>query len=687
MPKIVKTLFISVVSLVVLVAVGLAAVVMLVNPNDFKPQIIELVEKQTGRQLSIEQPLELTVFPNIGISTGDVRLSNAKGFAEANFAQFDQLVLRVKLMPLLNQQLEADTVVLRGMRLNLERRANGQTNWDDLVAKSSGEAPAKSSDVAVVPAALVIEGVDIDDAQITWVDQLAGEQITITKMSLQSSGIKAGQSTDVSASLQLQSTLHKLTADISLSGQIKAAADPSKLMISPLSLKARATGDALPKSGLSVDLKTNLAVDLPNQSVRLEKLQGDVLGMQISADLSATSKDALQVKSGLTLSTDSLRDVLETLGITLKIADANVMGPFRLTAEAQQFGQTISLDKLELNLDDLRVKGGAQLVQGKVPSVSANISMNALNVDRYMPPVSDKPSAKQAADSANPLGALFAANVDAQLQISELVAQKVKMTDVLVEAKSKDKQLRVYPMKAKLYGGDFSGDIKIDARKKEPFIQAKKVLRNVQLGPMLNDRMAFDKLVGLGDIEADMSVRGLDEAAIRNSLNGTASFNFRDGAVKGVNIAKLIRQAGALLGVQSSGEVSDQNQTDFTSLSGSIKAVNGVVSNSDLSAMSPLLRVSGKGSVNLPKDTVDYRLAVELVSSLQGQGGQAADQLSGIPVPVRIVGPLQKPQFKPELDSVLKSKAEQELKKKAKEKLDEKLKGVLGDQLKGLFGR
>jgi AsmA protein len=364
-----------------------------------------------------------------------------------------------------------------------------------------------------------------------------------------------------------------------------------------------------------------------------------------------------------------------------------VLGAFSLKAEAQQFGQTISLDKLALNLDDLRVDGSAKLIQGKVPSVSAKISMNALNVDRYLPPASDKPSAKQTADSANPLGALFVANVDAQLKISELIAQKVKMTEVLVEAKSKDKQLRVYPMKAKLYGGDFSGDIKIDARKKEPFIQAKKVLRNVQLGPLLNDRLAFDKLVGIGDIQADMSVRGLDEAAIRNSLNGIASFNFRDGAVKGVNIAKLIRQAGALLGVQSSGELSDQNQTDFTSLSGSIKAVNGVVSNSDLSAMSPLLRVSGKGSVNLPKDTVDYRLAVELVSSLQGQGGQAADQLSGIPVPVRIVGPLQKPQFKPELDSVLKSKAEQELKKKAKEKLDEKLKGILGDQLKGLFGR
>ena len=687
MPKIFKTLLIGVVSLVVLVAVGLAAVVMLVNPNDFKPQIVELVEKQTGRQLTIDQPLELTVFPSISMSTGDVRLSNATGFSEKNFAQFDQLVLRVKLMPLLKQQLEADTVVLRGMRLNLERKANGQTNWDDLVAKSSGETPAKSSDAAVVPAALVIEGVDIDDAQITWIDQLTGERLTITKMSLQSSGIKAGQSTDVSASMKLQSTLHKLTAEVSLSGQIKATADPSKLVISPLSLVANAMGENLPKKGLSVDLKTNLAVDLPNQTARLEKLEGNLLGMAVTADLSATAKDELQVKGGLTLSAGSLRSILSGLGVSVDTADSSVLGVFSLKAEAQQFGQTISLDKLALNLDDLRVNGSAKLIQGKVPSVSAKVSMNALNVDRYLLPVSDKPSAKQTADSANPLGALFVANVDAQLKITELIAQKVKMTDVLVEAKSKDKQLRVYPMKAKLYGGDFSGDIKIDARKKEPFIQAKKVLRNVQLGPLLNDRLAFDKLVGIGDIQADMSVRGLDEAAIRNSLNGTASFNFRDGAVKGVNIAKLIRQAGTLLGVQSSGGVSDQNQTDFTSLSGSIKAVKGVVSNSDLSAMSPLLRVSGKGSVNLPKDTVDYRLAVELVSSLQGQGGQAADQLSGIPVPVRIVGPLQKPQFKPELDSVLKSKAEQELKKKAKEKLDEKLKGILGDQLKGLFGR
>ena len=79
--------------------VGLTAVVMLVNPNDFKPQIVELVEKQTGRQLTIDQPLELTLFPSIGLSTGDVRLSNATGFSEKNFAQFDQLVLRVKLMP------------------------------------------------------------------------------------------------------------------------------------------------------------------------------------------------------------------------------------------------------------------------------------------------------------------------------------------------------------------------------------------------------------------------------------------------------------------------------------------------------------------------------------------------------------------------------------------------------------
>ena len=80
----------------------------------------------------IEQDLSLSVFPWLGIETGGVRLGNAEGFTAPSFAEIDQLGLKVKLMPLLSRQVEVDTLVVKGLRLNLEKDASGKTNWDDL---------------------------------------------------------------------------------------------------------------------------------------------------------------------------------------------------------------------------------------------------------------------------------------------------------------------------------------------------------------------------------------------------------------------------------------------------------------------------------------------------------------------------------------------------------------------------
>jgi len=125
-------------------------------------------------------------------------------------------------------------------------------------------------------------------------------------------------------------------------------------------------------------------------------------------------------------------------------------------------------------------------------------------------------------------------------------------------------------------------------------------------------------------------------------------------------------------------------------MSGSFTARNGVINNPDLKAQSPLLRITGKGDVNLPGNSIDYLLTTELVGSLQGQGGAAADQLTGVPIPVRIKGQLDSPSYTPDLKALLNAKAKQRLEKekaKLRSKVEDKVKGALGDKLKGLFGR
>jgi AsmA protein len=186
-----------------------------------------------------------------------------------------------------------------------------------------------------------------------------------------------------------------------------------------------------------------------------------------------------------------------------------------------------------------------------------------------------------------------------------------------------------------------------------------------------------------------VSVVGSSEAEIRRSLNGSSRFSFKDGALKGVNIAQIVREGSSRLGLGDDKlDTGTPGQTDFTEISASMTMTNGVIRNQDLRASSPLLRIEGKGEVDLPSDKIDYLIVTELVNSLAGQGGKTRDQLAGIPIPVRVSGPLSEPKYRPDLEAALSSVAKAKLEAKQEEvtkQVEEKAKAKLGDALKGLF--
>ena len=129
-----------------LLVVILAAVVILslmFDPNDYKDTVAELVREQTGRELVIEDDLELSVFPWLGVETGAVSLSNAEGFGDQLFARLERMQVRVRLWPLLSRQVEMGEIILSGLRLNLARDSEGRTNWDDLLS-GPGVAPGRA---------------------------------------------------------------------------------------------------------------------------------------------------------------------------------------------------------------------------------------------------------------------------------------------------------------------------------------------------------------------------------------------------------------------------------------------------------------------------------------------------------------------------------------------------------------
>jgi AsmA protein len=130
-----------------------------------------------------------------------------------------------------------------------------------------------------------------------------------------------------------------------------------------------------------------------------------------------------------------------------------------------------------------------------------------------------------------------------------------------------------------------------------------------------------------------------------NGLNGELSTNLNEGALKGLNVAQLVRSAqslqqavatGSLNNLDFRGVLSPAAETDFTTFNTVLSVQNGVATVDILKLLSPVLGIDGTGKIDLGGQSLDIRLATAIDRSGQGQG--AVVQLNGIPVPVRLSG-------------------------------------------------
>ena len=145
---------------------------------------------------------------------------------------------------------------------------------------------------------------------------------------------------------------------------------------------------------------------------------------------------------------------------------------------------------------------------------------------------------------------------------------------------------------------------------------------SISAGPLLQDFMGKDYVSGTGNVALDLTSAGGSVAELKRALNGTASFALQNGAVKGFNLAQIVRQAQAMAGGQPAPQDAPQ-QTDFTAMSASGKLSNGVLHSDDLTAASPFLRLSGSGQVDLAANTIDYDAKPTLVNTSGGEGGKS----------------------------------------------------------------
>ncbi|WP_275099478.1 AsmA family protein [Sedimenticola hydrogenitrophicus] len=721
MGKLFKILGGLVLVLLLLIVAAVIILPMVIDPNDYKDEIVTQVKGQTGRDLTIAGDLKLSVFPWLGIEIGGLELSNAPGFGEQPFAVVKSAAIRVKLMPLLSRRLEVDTVGLDGLALNLAKSKEGVSNWDDLIKEG---APAEGAPAEGKPAAgagrglegFMIGGVDISDARIRWDDQSAGQQYTVDRFFLKSGAIRPGSPVSLELGAQLQSREPELNAEIKLEGEVTLDEAARMLHIKGLELQVDATSPLFQKETMSASLVADVGVALDGQSLAVDGLSITADELKLTGNLQGSNLAAQPAFSGtLNLAELNLREWLGGQGMVVpETADPQVLTRFGAAIELASQDDVTRLNKLAIVLDDSKINGNASLQGG---AIGFDLDVDSIDLDRYLPPVREETAAPAPAAPATPTAGstgtapaatqaggdepllpvelLRGLNLNGTLKIGQMIIRKLTAREIQVTVKASQGKIDVQQKIGAFYQGSLDGLVNLNVAGKTPVVQIAEQATNIQAGPLLQDLIAKDKFDGRGSFQTKLRTSGNSINAFKRALNGDLSFRFEDGAVKGVNLAQLLREGQAKLKGEKLPADSAPPQTDFSELGGTAVIKQGVLDNQDLLAKSPFLRVTGAGQVNLVTETLDYLIKPVIVSTAAGQGGAGLEQLKGVPIPVKLTGPYASPDYTIDWAQVVtasqKAKLEEkeaELKQRLEEKKQEtreKLEDKLKDRLKGLF--
>jgi AsmA protein len=198
-----------------------------------------------------------------------------------------------------------------------------------------------------------------------------------------------------------------------------------------------------------------------------------------------------------------------------------------------------------------------------------------------------------------------------------------------------------------LYDGRASGQLIVDASKPVPAFTGDFRLDGVEALPLLSDAAQFTMLAGRTKLDLSVSGKGEDAEAIKASLRGQGNVVVSDGTIAGIDVTALISGLGE--GNFNLRQGPDA-KTAFSDLGGSFTISDGIAETQNLKMVSPLLKVTAEGTVDLARSNLDILAHPEIIAGPEGQSG--ANDLAGLTVPVQIIGPLEDPRIKPQIGGV-----------------------------------
>jgi AsmA protein len=554
-------------------------------------------QKVTGRVLSIEGSVRASIWPVLGVTMGDVLLSNADWSEAGPMLTADRMAMGLSLSALMRGEVHITTVKADGARLVLERAADGRTNWD-FAAAQAGAAPVAEG---AAPTPFAVETARMEDASLVWIDHASGTRVEVTEIALdlRAPDPAGAARIDLSASagglpFRVEASVDDFAA--ALSGKVvaltaSAASGAASVRFdgqaghSPLAAEGRVTGDL---GDAQVMAALTGAVVLPEGlGARERKLEGR---------LTVAPEGSLHLREGV---------------VTL---DGNVL----------QIAADVTFD-------------------GPRPRIVAQIDTGMLQLPGLAGRTQAAPSPQ---DAGWPRGtidvaALGLADAEIALRAEGMAAGPVTLGRTRATV-TLDRARAVFTLReVQAWGGALGGEFVVNGRGGLS-VGGDLTARGIAVHSLLGEAAGYDRLTGTGNARLKFLGAGNSVAAVMATLSGEGAVSLGKGELRGLDLLGMLRTLDPSF-------VGEGQKTIFDAVAATFAIADGVLRNDDLKLTAPYLMATGAGTVGLGAQVIDYRVTPTALTKADGTGG--------VRVPLQITGPWSAPRYG--LD--LKALAEQEL--------------------------
>lgn len=614
----------------VFVIVLVAAVSLLFLPAD---KIAKLAADQirlaTGRNVTINGDVSMTLWPVLGVSAGGLEVGNADWARQGPMLTAENTTIGVDALALLKGEIHFTNIEATRPTIRLESRTDGRASW--VFSDASGAAQIETETTPDrAPQAVLIERLKVSDATFIY-DAEGADLVSYSGVDLTLDW------PDRLGDAEINATLSPTGSDVDIAATISGFAGFITGQVQMVEATIKAAGGSVHFAGRG-------------------STAGEVAG-QATLDLDST--DAFF--AALALPQPGLP---AKLGQSVKLSTELTLTPDR----------RLALRELDADFDGNRLRGAADISLNGIPEINAQLDAGALDLRSTTEGEGDgdnEPTGQGWSKDSIDASGLAAFNGQIALTATSIDLGQFKLGKTRTLLRNERSRMVFELREVAAYEGALSGEFVVNNRSGLS-MGGKLNARGLGMQGFLRDAIGLERLTGQADGELSFLASGGSVDALMNSISGNGVIKFGKGTITGFDLDRLMR----------SGQVGG-GTTVFDALGATFTMDAGVLRNDDLLLKLSAYEARGEGVVGIGAQTIDYTFTPIALRAKSG---------AGIAIPVRIRGPWANPRIFPDLEAAIDlnfSEEKERLKEQAEDALRKKIAkelNVSGDAAEDLEG-